>query len=118
MATSRSTTPRRTCLVTAASACVCFAVTAVASAAGAANAGGVPRHTAPETATTRTPASTLRCYATRNAPESVVCYRFSAKTEFRHGELVYVPILVQVPTPAAPPPVTVVDSLSDIRPHG
>ncbi|WP_330456435.1 hypothetical protein OIB37_05770 [Streptomyces sp. NBC_00820] len=46
-----------------------------------------------------------------------MCYRVSAKTEFRHGALVYVPILIQVPTPAAPPSVTVVDSLSDIRPN-
>lgn len=60
--------------------------------------------------------SPLGCYATRSDPKTVVCYRFSAKAEFRHGEMVYVPILVQVPTPSNPPAVTIVDSLSDVRP--
>ncbi len=64
-----------------------------------------------------TPAkSPLRCYATRSDPKAVVCYRFSAKAEFRHGEIVYVPILVQVPTPSNPPAITIVDSLGDVRP--
>ncbi|GHF21558.1 hypothetical protein GCM10014715_89550 [Streptomyces spiralis] len=60
--------------------------------------------------------SPLRCYATRSDPKAVVCYRFSEKAEFRHGEIVYVPILIQVPTPSNPPAITVVDSLSDVRP--
>jgi hypothetical protein len=30
--------------------------------------------------------------------------------------MVYVPLLVQVPTPSPPPPVTTVGSLDDIRP--
>ncbi|MGW0085804.1 hypothetical protein [Streptomyces sp. NPDC003393] len=58
----------------------------------------------------------LRCYATAQNPGQPVCYRVSAKAEYRHGEIVYVPILIQVPTPANPPPVTVVNGLDDIRP--
>lgn len=30
--------------------------------------------------------------------------------------MVYVPLLIQVPTPADPPPATIVGSLNDIRP--
>ncbi|MEU6476543.1 hypothetical protein ABZ858_06555 [Streptomyces sp. NPDC047017] len=45
-----------------------------------------------------------------------MCYRLSAKTEFRHGRLVYIPILIQVPAPSKPPPVAIVDSLSDVHP--
>ncbi|MET7513825.1 hypothetical protein ABZS88_10140 [Streptomyces sp. NPDC005480] len=61
--------------------------------------------------------STLQCYATRSSPNAVVCYRFSAKAEFRHGDIAYVPILIQVPAPAQPPSVIIVDSLNDIRPQ-
>ncbi|MEU5058164.1 MULTISPECIES: hypothetical protein [unclassified Streptomyces] len=61
--------------------------------------------------------STLRCYAARNSPNEITCYRFSAKAEFRHGDMVYVPILIQVPAPAHPPSVTIVDSLNDVRPE-
>ncbi|MCX5437917.1 MULTISPECIES: hypothetical protein [unclassified Streptomyces] len=61
--------------------------------------------------------SKLRCYATRSSPNAIACYRFSAKAEFRHGEMVYVPILIQVPAPAQPPSVTIVDSLNDVRPE-
>ncbi|MFF4114021.1 hypothetical protein ACFY0P_11120 [Streptomyces sp. NPDC001714] len=46
----------------------------------------------------------------------IVCYRNSWKAEYRHGNVVYVPILIQVPTPAHPSSVTIVDSLDDIRP--
>lgn len=60
--------------------------------------------------------SELRCYATRSSPNTVVCYRFSAKAEFRHGDIVYVPMLIQVPAPARPPSVTIVNSLNDVRP--
>jgi hypothetical protein len=60
--------------------------------------------------------SAPRCYATTRDPTAVVCYRTSWKAEFRHGGMVYVPLLVQVPTPSPPPPVTTVDSLDDIRP--
>ncbi|MFY4720250.1 hypothetical protein [Streptomyces sp. LaBMicrA B280] len=60
--------------------------------------------------------SALRCYETRRNPGAVVCYRFSKKAEFRHGDVVFVPILIQVPVPADPPPVMVVDSLDDIHP--
>ncbi|WP_167381422.1 MULTISPECIES: hypothetical protein [Streptomyces] len=45
-----------------------------------------------------------------------MCYRHSWKAEYRHGDVVYVPILIQVPTPAHPTPVTIVGSLDDIRP--
>ncbi|MGW4300875.1 hypothetical protein ACWEHT_14040 [Streptomyces sp. NPDC004646] len=67
---------------------------------------------------TRTPAAPteLRCYATQRAPGNVTCYRVSAKAEFRNGEIVYIPILVQVPVPPRPPSVTIVGSLNDIRP--
>ncbi|MFE6754387.1 hypothetical protein ACFVDQ_12365 [Streptomyces sp. NPDC057684] len=61
--------------------------------------------------------STLRCYAARSSPNEITCYRFSAKAEFRHGDIVYVPILIQVPAPAHPPSVIVVDSLNDVRPE-
>jgi hypothetical protein len=61
--------------------------------------------------------STLRCYATRSSPNAIACYRFSAKAEFRHGDIVYVPMLIQVPAPAQPPSVIIVDSLNDVRPE-
>lgn len=57
-----------------------------------------------------------RCYAAHRSPNVIVCYRDSWKAEYRHGDVVYVPILVQVPTPAHPPSVTIVDSLDDIHP--
>jgi hypothetical protein len=60
--------------------------------------------------------SAMRCYATRADPEAVVCYRFSKKAEFRHGSIVYVPILIQVPTPSNPPSVVIVNSLDDVHP--
>ncbi|WP_143070922.1 hypothetical protein [Streptomyces malaysiense] len=60
--------------------------------------------------------SVLRCYETRRNAGEIVCYRFSKKAEFRHGDVIFVPILIQVPVPSNPPPVTVVDSLDDIHP--
>ncbi|WP_158727385.1 hypothetical protein [Streptomyces sp. NRRL S-31] len=63
-------------------------------------------------------ASATRCYATRADPHDVVCYRKSWKAEYRHGEIVYVPILIQVPTPSHPSSVAIVGSLNDIRPSG
>ncbi|MER5602465.1 hypothetical protein [Streptomyces sp. NPDC002265] len=60
--------------------------------------------------------SALRCYATRSDPAEIVCYRISAKAEFRHGEMVYIPFLVQVPRPSNPPATITVESLDDIRP--
>jgi hypothetical protein len=62
--------------------------------------------------------SALQCYATQSDPDATVCYRSSWKAEYRHGEVVYVPILIQVPTPSPPPSVTIVDSLNDIHPTG
>lgn len=59
--------------------------------------------------------SALQCYATHGSPNEIVCYRNSWKAEFRHGDVVYVPILIQVPAPAHTS-VTIVDSLNDIRP--
>lgn len=59
--------------------------------------------------------SALQCYATHGSPNEIVCYRNSWKAEFRHGDVVYVPILIQVPAPSHPS-VTIVDSLNDIRP--
>ncbi|MGX1673833.1 hypothetical protein [Streptomyces sp. NPDC055400] len=61
--------------------------------------------------------STLRCYAARGSPDEITCYRFSAKAEFRHGDIVYVPILIQVPAPVHPPSVNIVNSLNDVRPE-
>jgi hypothetical protein len=61
--------------------------------------------------------STLRCYAARGSPDEITCYGFSAKAEFRHGDIVYVPILIQLPAPTHPPSVTIVNSLSDVRPE-
>lgn len=62
--------------------------------------------------------SVLQCYATRGSPDAITCYQDSWKAEFRHGSMVYIPRLIQVPTPPHPPPVIIVDSLSDIRPGG
>ena len=62
--------------------------------------------------------SALQCYATRGSPDAITCYQNSWKAEFRHGNMVYIPRLIQVPTPPQPPPVIVVNSLSDIRPGG
>lgn len=64
------------------------------------------------------PSSQPQCYATRDAPTEIVCYRHSWKAEYRHGDVVYVPILIQVPRPAHPSSVVIVDRLSDIRPSG
>ncbi|MES4890330.1 hypothetical protein [Streptomyces sp. NPDC096012] len=47
-----------------------------------------------------------------------MCYRHSWKAEFRHGDVVYVPILIQVPRPAHPSSVVIVDRLDDVRPSG
>ncbi|MFG3202171.1 hypothetical protein [Streptomyces sp. NPDC048192] len=95
-------------LLTAASCCLALgawaAPTGVWAAPTDARAAPAPAKSAP------------RCYATTRDPTAVVCYRTSWKAEFRHGEMVYVPLLVQVPTPSPPPPVTTVGSLDDIRP--
>ncbi|MEU4150419.1 hypothetical protein [Streptomyces sp. NPDC026659] len=92
----------------------CCAVGGWGASAGAAEASG-PSDSSPAPRATAYPGE-LRCYATRRDPGTVRCYRLSAKAEFRHGEIVYVPILVQVPVPPRPPSVTVVGSLNDIRP--
>ncbi|MFF7385541.1 hypothetical protein [Streptomyces griseoluteus] len=67
---------------------------------------------------TAPPQSVPQCYATRAAPREIVCYRHSWKAEFRHGDVVYVPFLIQVPRPAHPSSVVIVDRLDDIRPGG
>lgn len=69
-----------------------------------------------ETASTHA-VSALRCYATPKNPTTPVCYHFSAKAEYRHGRIVYVPILIQVPVPPHPPAVIIVNSLDDIHPN-
>ncbi|RPE42389.1 hypothetical protein EDD90_5517 [Streptomyces sp. Ag109_O5-1] len=76
---------------------------AVFGAQGASSAGASPK-------------SALQCYATHHSPHTIVCYRNSWKAEFRHGDMVYVPILIQVPTPSRPPSVVIVGSLDDIHP--
>jgi hypothetical protein len=57
-----------------------------------------------------------RCYATAQDPGRVLCYRVSAKAEYRHGQMVYIPLLIQVPTPSEPPSVVIVNSFDDMRP--
>ncbi|MFD8423195.1 hypothetical protein [Streptomyces sp. NPDC059466] len=93
-------------------ACCCMALGAWGASAGESDALSQNAQTA---STTSAP-SALRCYATHGSPNETVCYRNSWKAEFRHGEVVYVPILIQVPAPSNPPSVTIVDSLDDIRP--
>ncbi|MFE2288999.1 hypothetical protein ACFXDJ_33120 [Streptomyces sp. NPDC059443] len=106
-------------LAAAASCCMALG----AWGAPASEAGG-PRpsqesRAAPAPASAPAPATSVpRCYATRSSPDLVVCYRTSLKAEYRHGEIVYVPVLIQVPTPSPPPPVIIVDSLDDVRPAG
>ncbi|WP_225832297.1 hypothetical protein [Streptomyces sp. NK08204] len=98
----------RTVSLAAAASC-CLTLGAWGASAGAAGA-------LPQKARAAPASSVLQCYATRGSPNEIVCYRHSWKAEFRHGEMVYVPILIQVPMPSAAPSVTVVDSLNDIRP--
>ncbi|MGW7818183.1 hypothetical protein ACWGLF_08645 [Streptomyces puniciscabiei] len=69
---------------------------------------------APAEATTN---SSLQCYATHHDPNLIVCYQASWKAEYRHGDVVYVPILIQVPTPSHPPSVVIVNSLNDVHPN-
>ncbi|WP_148012423.1 MULTISPECIES: hypothetical protein [unclassified Streptomyces] len=92
-----------------AAACCCTALAAWGASTGGADA-------LSPTARTASAHSSLQCYATQGSPNDLVCYRHSFKAEFRHGEMVYVPLLIQVPTPADPPPATIVGSLNDIRP--
>ncbi|MGW4197946.1 hypothetical protein [Streptomyces sp. NPDC005004] len=96
----------------------CCAAGAWGTSASATEAGASGPPDATRTRQTRAPASPteLRCYATQRDPGTVTCYRVSAKAEFRHGEIVYIPILVQVPVPPRPPSVTIVGSLNDIHP--
>lgn len=60
--------------------------------------------------------SVTQCYAMHGNPQMILCYRNSWKAEYRHGDMVYVPVLIQVPTPSHPPSVITVNSLNDIRP--
>ncbi|GHB46749.1 hypothetical protein GCM10010377_42070 [Streptomyces viridiviolaceus] len=55
----------------------------------------------------------LTCYATVSEPDRVVCYRVSYRHLHQNGQIEFVPFLIQVPTPANPPPVTVVGSLPE-----
>ncbi len=48
--------------------------------------------------------SSLECYESTRDPGTVVCYRLSYRTMHRDGEIVFVPFLIQVPTPSDPPP--------------
>lgn len=92
-------------------ACCCMALGVWSTSAGEADA-------LPQKSQAAFTISALQCYATHGSPNDIVCYRNSWKAEFRHGEVVYVPILIQVPAPANPPSVTTVDSLNDIHPIG
>ncbi|MEV6056144.1 hypothetical protein [Streptomyces sp. NPDC052107] len=98
-------------MVAAASCCMALGAWGAATA----EASVLPQNSgsAPQSAPTK---SALRCYATQSNPNATVCYRYSWKAEYRHGEVVYVPVLIQVPTPSPTPSVTIVDSLNDIRP--
>lgn len=53
----------------------------------------------------------LKCYRTIRDPNSVVCYRMSYRPLLQDGRITFVPFLVQVPTPADPPPATIVGEL-------
>lgn len=99
---------RNVSLVAAAASC-CMALGAWGAAT--AEAGALP-----QTSQSASMQSELRCFATQRDPNMTVCYRYSWKAEYRHGDVAYVPILIQVPTPSPPPPVTIVDSLNDIHP--
>ncbi|GAA2917844.1 hypothetical protein GCM10010524_55480 [Streptomyces mexicanus] len=55
--------------------------------------------------------SSLECYESTRDPGTVVCYRLSYRTMHRDGEIVFVPFLIQVPTPSDPPPPRVVTTL-------
>ncbi|MGW4568054.1 hypothetical protein ACWEN3_38675, partial [Streptomyces sp. NPDC004561] len=92
---------------------------ALAAAASACLAAGVCGASASEGTGTGSPQanSVLRCYATSKNPQAPVCYRLSAKAEFRHGQMVYIPMLIQVPAPSHPSSVTIVNSLNDIHPN-
>lgn len=57
------------------------------------------------------PPSPLKCYKTIRDPYSIVCYRMSYRPLVQDGRITFVPFLVQVPTPADPPPVTTVGEL-------
>lgn len=94
------------------------AVAVLAAASAAASVIAVSAASPATAHSSRSPAaeSALRCYATRSDPADVVCYRISAKAEFRHGEMVYIPFLVQVPRPSDPPATITVESLNDIHP--
>lgn len=94
-----------------AAACCCMAWGAWGASVG--EAGALSRNS--QAASSK---SALQCYATRGSPNDVVCYRNSWKAEFRHGDVVYIPILIQVPAPSHPSSVTLVDGLDDIRPSG
>ncbi|KOV51781.1 hypothetical protein ADL00_38870 [Streptomyces sp. AS58] len=59
------------------------------------------------------PPQNLKCYATTDDPNRIVCYRVSQRPVHRDGQIAFVPFLVQVPTPANPPPVQVVDRLPE-----
>ncbi|MFJ5519095.1 hypothetical protein ACIQB4_18800 [Streptomyces griseoluteus] len=97
----------------AAALCVCCVSLGAWGASGAeASESGALRESPPAASAESVP----QCYATRGAPQQIVCYRHSWKAEYRHGDLVYVPILVQVPRPAHPASVVIVDRLDDIRP--
>ncbi|MFJ6905464.1 hypothetical protein [Streptomyces griseoluteus] len=99
----------------AAAFCVCCVSLGAWGASGAAAGEPAARRADPPAAS---PESVPQCYAARGAPQEIVCYRHSWKAEYRHGDVVYVPILVQVPRPAHPASVVIVDRLDDIRPHG
>lgn len=59
------------------------------------------------------PPKVLTCYATVGEPDRVVCYRVSHRHLHRDGEIVFVPFLVQVPTPPDHPPVIIADRLPE-----
>ncbi|MFD9572338.1 hypothetical protein ACFWBI_21100 [Streptomyces sp. NPDC059982] len=102
---------RRTGLAAAASCCMALGAWGASAAAAAA----LPQESrAAPTAS----ASAPRCYAARGDPDRVVCYRTSWKAEYRGGDIVYIPRLIQVPTPSPAPSAVIVDSLNDVRPVG
>ncbi len=60
--------------------------------------------------------SVLKCYKTIRDPNRIVCYRVSMRPLHKGGHIVFVPFLVEVPTPSDPPPAITVNDLPGTDP--
>ncbi len=91
-------------ILTTAVVCCCLAGSALTASQNEASAlPGGGRQRAAE--------SVLTCYRTVRDPHTVVCYRVSRRPLHKGADIVFVPFLVQVPTPADHPPAALVDTL-------